>query len=708
MKMKNTILLSLALVLFISGPANSRTITVRLDDTGDFNNIQAAINDSNDGDVVLVADGTYTGEGNRDIDFKGKAIIVRSKSGPEDCIIDCNGSETEPHRGFYFHNGEDNNSVLDGFTITNGYIKVYGSGIYCTGSSPTITNCRINDNWTYSSSGISCWWESSPKITNCTISGNNGGGILCWESNPTITDCNVSWNTDAGIYCDMSSSTIVNCTINGNSGVAGGGIYCKDSSPNITNCTISDNSAGGLGGGGIYCEDSSPTITNCTITGNSSVFAGGGIFCKAWEDSPTTIIDCTISGNSAGYTGGGICCYWSDLNIANCTISGNSAEGRYGGGGIYFGDQPMSIVSKPGGTLTMTDCIITQNVGDQGAGILLLYITAATVTNCTISGNTANEDGGGIACGWSANETTITNCKISGNAASQDGGGIYCRWESSPTITNCTIGDNRADHAGGGIYSDESSPTINNCILWGDAAPDGPELALGSSYTTVTVGFSDVQGGQAAVYIEPGCTLNWGTGNIDTDPLFVQPGYWDANGTADDANDDFWVDGDYHLFKGSECIDAGTNNPAGGLPVTDLDGKARPFDGDGDGIAIADMGAYEYVPRIPAEVDIKPDTINLTSKGKWITCHIRLPDGYNVADIDLSSVRLEDEIEAELAWVNEQGQIATARFGRSEVQCILEAGEAELTVSGELTDGTVFEGTDVIRVIDKGGRKLAK
>jgi len=99
-EIKKTICLSLALLLFISGLANCRTITVRLDDTGDYTTIQAAIDDCNDGDVVIVAPGTYTGEGNRDIDFKGKAIIVRSKSGPEDCVIDCQGSREDLHRGF--------------------------------------------------------------------------------------------------------------------------------------------------------------------------------------------------------------------------------------------------------------------------------------------------------------------------------------------------------------------------------------------------------------------------------------------------------------------------------------------------------------------------------------------------------------------------------------------------------------------------------
>ena len=88
--------------------------------TGDAPTIQAAIDSCAPGDTVLAAPGTYTGAGNRDIDFGGKAIIVTSLSGPEVTIVDCGGSESEYHRGFYFHSGEDTTSVLRGFTIGTG------------------------------------------------------------------------------------------------------------------------------------------------------------------------------------------------------------------------------------------------------------------------------------------------------------------------------------------------------------------------------------------------------------------------------------------------------------------------------------------------------------------------------------------------------------------------------------------------------------
>jgi formylglycine-generating enzyme required for sulfatase activity len=108
------------------------------------------------------------------------------------------------------------------------------------------------------------------------------------------------------------------------------------------------------------------------------------------------------------------------------------------------------------------------------------------------------------------------------------------------------------------------------------------------------------------------------------------------------------------------------------------------------------------------EAEITPHTLNVQSKGKWISCKIWLPEDYDVADVNSYSVTLEDEIEAEWIWFDQDQQVIMAKFSRSALQEILADLEiptdVELLVSGRLNDGTFFEGTDTIRLIEKTTR----
>jgi outer membrane protein assembly factor BamB len=275
--MKN--LISALVFLLLTIPCSAEIIIVDDDWPYDFNNIQAAIDYSSNGDFIFVFPGRYTGQGNRDIDFLGKAITVRSIVPTDpyivaETIIDCNGLGC----GFNFGSGENADSVLAGFTITN----AHDGGIYCN-SSPTIANCIISGNSTADGGGIFCS-NSNPVISNCTISGNSasdGGGILCVDSSPTIT----------------------NCTITGNSAVRdGGGIYCySTSTPNFANCTITGNSAK-RNGGGIFLASSSSSVpvTSSIIWGNADtsgqgqsaqIYGGtpGVWFCCIQDDNPDDV-----------------------------------------------------------------------------------------------------------------------------------------------------------------------------------------------------------------------------------------------------------------------------------------------------------------------------------------------------------------------------------------------------------------------------------
>jgi len=249
--------------------------------------IQAAIDNASDGDTIWIADGNYSGEGNLDIDFNGKAVTVRSENGPQNCIIDCQFKG----RGFDFHNGEDNCSVLDGIQIINGFAGGFGGGIKCTASSPMIINCIITGCTSGEYGGGMCnSYSSSPILTNCTFSKNSaesklspqgsGGGICnLVDSSPVLTNCTFSENfanhSGAGIYNDEKSNPeLSKCTFTANTARHGGGIYnCYNSKPSLVNCIFSENIA--EYGGAVKNSEATSALINCTLYDNSAEFSGG-------------------------------------------------------------------------------------------------------------------------------------------------------------------------------------------------------------------------------------------------------------------------------------------------------------------------------------------------------------------------------------------------------------------------------------------------
>ncbi|MHC4747465.1 MAG: BACON domain-containing protein, partial [Planctomycetota bacterium] len=139
----------------------------------EYSTIQAGIDAAVHGNTVIVEPNTYTGEGNRDLDFGGKVITVRSTDPEDPCVvagtvIDCNGSVSELHRGFYLHSGEGINSVISGFTITGGYHED-GGGIYLQNAGATISHCRIVGNSTEKGKNATSGSDAND--------GGDGGGI---------------------------------------------------------------------------------------------------------------------------------------------------------------------------------------------------------------------------------------------------------------------------------------------------------------------------------------------------------------------------------------------------------------------------------------------------------------------------------------------------------------------------------------------------
>ncbi len=317
----------------------------------------------------------------------------------------------------------------------------------------------------------------------------------------------------------------------------------EDANAVVDGLTIT-NGGGRYDGGAIKCWDySSPTIRNCLITGNLSGGRAGGIFCT--DHCSPAINNCIFSNNAAtrGY-GGAICCFdYSSPTIADCIMTDNGAVGR----------------------------------GHHGGAVYCHNGSNATLVNCFMSGNTAGHRGGGFSAYWS--EPTLINCTIVGNA-SLEGGGVSSFRESNPTLVNCIIRDNMAPDG-------PQIALINTIRVWGVSIP-----------TEMTVLFCDVQGGSSGATVDASCTLNWGEGNIDFDPQFVEPGFWSDANAPWDANYSDYVVGDFHLPPDSPCVNAGDNTSIPAGVTRDLDGEQRVF------AERVDLGADEVVTEI---VDLNGD-----------------------------------------------------------------------------------------------------
>jgi len=427
----------------------------------------------------------------------------------------------------------DATAVLDGFTITDGYIWVVtyrlggapsgGAGMSISSGSPTLIDCTFTDN----------------------VTGNSGGGLLIYDdSNPTLLNCKFTRNyagSGGGLFSSTSSPTLINCIFSDNYAQhQGGGIYNVSGNPILTNCTFRRNSTYGSRnkGGGMYNRNSSIVLTNCTFIENSAA-TGGGMFNK----------DCN-----------------TELNM--CEFGGNTASSYSG------------AVSNSG-QLIVKGCVFKENypgaVEDGGSPIGPIF------TDCTFSGNSSPYDGGAV-CVYMA---TFSHCLFAGNRSLGEhstGGAVYSF--STATFNNCTFSNNWADF-GRSIYCDGTA-YVNNCIFWGG---EDQVFVYEPSGVSIFVDYSDIQGGWTwpgegnidadPCFADPGYWADADDPNIAAEPN-------DPNAV--------WVNGDYHLKSQagrwnpacqswiqddvtSPCIDAGDpNSPIG----------HEPFPNGG----IINMGAY--------------------------------------------------------------------------------------------------------------------
>jgi hypothetical protein len=362
----------------------------------------------------------------------------------------------------------------------------------------------------------------------------------------------------------LLNGLVTNCTITGcrtyRAALVQGGT--------LAGCTVANNTNGI--GGGVFM--SGGTVRGCTITNNRayyglrpSVFGGSGVYMTAG-----TLADSLIAGNQNQYgeQGWGSGVYMTGGLVTNCMIRKNGNVGSSGnhfrGGGVYLA----------GGTLVSSTIISNQVVSpiSSWGGGLYVNSAGALVDGCLIAynecrnGGTAGNGGGGLHLA----DGVVRNSVIAGNYAngsvnSTYGGGLRMgggRLENCTVVRN-TVNGNASD--GGGLYW--TGGAVTNCIVY---------------YNTTRVGGGIVNLTNAAVY---SCApeLTNGVGNLTGDPGFIAAGSG-AGLTA--------TLGDYHLLARTACVDAGTNTAA----LLDYDRYTRPIDGNDDGGAKYDIGAYEDNP----------------------------------------------------------------------------------------------------------------
>ncbi len=385
--------------------------------------------------------------------------------------------------------------------------------------------------------GAGCWaGETFPGT-------GTGAGMHNSASSPTLLDCTFTNNIcsgygSAGMHnINGGNPTLVTCTFEKNYGCAMGNL---GGNPKLIDCKFIDNFSLS-NGGAMYNGGSNPTLTRCLFSDN----LGGAMYNR--KSSPM-LDKCTFIRNSVSTRGGAIFNTDSSPTLVDCVFTENTAS-HYAG-----------AVYSDGGQLTVAGCVFEKNY----PGAIHDYSKSGSVfTNCTFSGNSSAGDGGAAR----VSNATFTHCLFAGNRAlrSSLGGAVFNF--GTTVFTNCTFIENWAEF-GCAIYC-FGTAYANNCIFWGSE----DQIFVDDAYAAPTfVRYCDVQG-------------NWpGEGNIDTAPCFADPGYWDTNGTPEDPNDDFWIDGDYHLKSQagrwdpksqswvkddvtSPCIDAGDpNSPIGYEP----------------------------------------------------------------------------------------------------------------------------------------------
>jgi predicted outer membrane repeat protein len=408
----------------------------------------------------------------------------------------------------------------------------------------------------------------------------NAGGAICIVdfdkvkiSNSSLSHCSAT-RAGGAIYIWNSELRIYNCEFDNNWSLWGGGIFSFRSETYLKDCAFTENSS--ENGGAIYASTGSLELNYVSFTQNSSNIGGG--ICAL--NTNIQIDSCFFAENNAATNSGAINYDIDTSNVSplyqfkvvNSGFTANSAGQYYGCIKIMQSDTLPSLIN-----VFIDKCKFENSIANRTGAIRLDgNIWDFVISNSLFRYNIASTQS---ACSfWRGARGKIFNCLFDSNIAQIGLGSVALSANCDVNFINCTFVNNRGVTSGGLTIHQKSSSIVINSIFW-ENYPD--QISLQSpndtSVSTLYLDYNDIQYGIDSIHIDPISVLNWGVGNIDSYPLFLDT-----------------LNNDYHLQDLSPCIAAGIDSIeiAGNwyyCPSTDIEGNPRPNPPG----SIPDMGAYE-------------------------------------------------------------------------------------------------------------------
>jgi uncharacterized repeat protein (TIGR03803 family) len=431
-----------------------------------FRHIQDGLNATTNLDTVLVLNGVYSGTGNTNLDFLGRAITLKSVNGPSNAVIDCQTTGG----GFWLHDGEGNSSVIDGFTIKRAASNI--AAIYLESGSPTINNCIFQGNGGEVLKGNPGAFSATPtEVNGCQFAQNVGVVVDVGSGQVDLQDSLFisNQNTCVSAVVGDSYATINNCVFRFNQGtVIHDGEFYGRVWISIDDSLIQSNA-------GTACSLQNGTVSDSTIEDNQGdgydeVSSGYGNYGTVSMSSVLIQHNNGFGLNAAG-----------DASVANCTFYSNGGIGLQATPRTGFG--PHGELPQSG---AFTYCLVSGNGGGGMGGN-----SQCTFDSCISS---LNSTGGIVGCGGD-----YVNCLIENNLGPAVA--LNCSGGSA-VLDNCTAVNN----PGLASLGSGNSATLNNSISWGNGANPVGSGTFGASY-------SDIQFGTGQPW--------FGTDCMDADPQFV-------------------------------------------------------------------------------------------------------------------------------------------------------------------------------------------